>query len=177
MADAVGSHSRLARTPLAMYRDAIRHFLLPQTPIAMPGDAIRHSQTPIAMDHDAFDHSRLAQPIPTPMTGAHAAMHHSHPPQTPIAMHPGTHHSHQASIAAPQHTPSPYTACGTAARSTSIRFLPAQGPSATHCHVSQTQTPMAGVLLRSHYPIPMASSSSRLLPPPAHMCDSGQSGW
>ena len=148
---------------------ACDHCRLPQTPIAKADDATRHFQTPTAMHRDAFDHSHLALPTLTPMADADAAIRHSHPPQIPIAMHPATHHSHQTSIAAPQHTPSPYTACGTAARSTVIRFLPAQAPCATHCHVWKTQIATAGVPLRSHCQILMASSSSRLLPPPAHM--------
>ena len=74
-------------------------------------DHCRLLQPRIAMAGGACDPCRLLQ---TPIAMAGGACDHCRLLQTPIAM--------------AQHTPLPYTACGTAARSTVIRFLPAQAP-------------------------------------------------
>ena len=96
------------QTLIAMAAGACDHYCLTQTLFAMTGGATRHSQTPIAMAGDALHYCQ------TPIAMVGDTLDHSHLPPIPIAM--------------AQHTPLPYTACGTAARSTLTRFHPAQAP-------------------------------------------------
>ena len=96
------------QTLIAMAAGACDHYCLTQTLFAMAGGATRHSQTPIAMAGDALHYCQ------TPIAMVGDTLDHSHLPPIPIAM--------------AQHTPLPYTACGTAARSTLTRFHPAQAP-------------------------------------------------